>query len=325
MTAIAAEQPRVEKTAWDILENETPNKVEYLPEDRDPRYFFYAGDEPGVPGAGGLRTQSKCIPGLLMKRCDITPCVTVQVPSRVQEIPEGRLIRGTENTPLPGLGKYWLYSGPEAFILVQKYGNRADWTNNRGLVEFDFLRGWEPAKVRSLKIREVFFPNYPNDVPDTNAATLAHIKAVTKEIADGTYINFKWSSTDADSIVRRDIYLKCGEYMAKAVEAADRWQSDKVNQSNLAITLPSTEPGYKRDFDAADELWSKRTGIKLAVNSLRQNSILQGVQNDPATKGIDPEAIAAIVAATVKAVKAADDTPTVPEPVEDKPKGKKAA
>jgi len=27
----------------------------------------------------------------------------------------------------------------------------------------------------------------------------------------------------------------------------------------------------------------------------------------------------------VKAVKAADDTPTVPEPVEDKPKGKKAA
>lgn len=321
MTATVAERP-AEKTAWDILEHEIPVKVEYLPEDRDPRYFFYAGDEPGVSGAGGLRTQSRCIPGLIIKRCDVTPCVTVQVPSRAQEIPEGRLIRGTENTPLPGLAKYWLYSGPEAFVLLQHYGNKADWANNRGLIEFEHLRGLEPGKVRALRIREVFFPNYPNDVPGTNAETAAHIQTVIDEIREGTYFNFKWSSADSESIVRRDIYLECGKRMLQAVEAADRWQRDKVNQSNLAITLPSTEPGYKRDFDEADELWSKRTGIKLAVNSLRQSSLLQNVV-DNAPKGIDPEAIAAIVAATVKAMKV-DDPADV---VEDKPapKGKKAA
>ena len=327
MTANAAELPR-ETTAWDILANEMPTKAEYLPEDRDPRYFFYAGDEPGVRGAGGLRTQSKCIPGLMIKRAFITPCVTVQIPSRIQEIPEGKLIRGTENY-LPGLGRYWLYSGPEAFVLIQKYGNRTDWKANRGLIELDFLRGMEPSKVQALKITECFFPEYPKDVPETNAGLAQHIAKVRDAIRANEYAFWKWSPTDSDSIVKRDIYLRAADYMIRAVESAHRWQSATVNQSNLAITLPSTEPGYKRDFDEADEIYSRRTGISLAVNSLRQNAILQDVVKD-APKGVDAEAIAAIVAATVRAVKAADEPAAVaPTPeVEDAkpaPKGRKAA
>lgn len=331
MQTQTAETPR--KDAWTILADAEKDaaKVEYLPEDRDPRYFFYAGDEPGLLGAGGLKTQSKCVPGGILGRCAVTPCISVQVPSRLQEIPEGRLIRGTENYR-PGLGKYWLYSGPEAFTLLLDYGNKAEWESNRGLIEFDFLRGWEPSRVQALYIQDIYFPNYPSDVPDTNAAVARHVKNVQEQIMANEHPMFKWSSADGDSIVKRDIYLKAGSYMLEAVAAADRWQADKVNQSNLAITLPSTEPGYKRDFDNADVLWSRRTGVKLAVNSLRQTSMLQGVVAEHSAKnGIDPEAIAAIVAATVKAMKT-DDTPAVApaeppaeKPAQAKPRGKKAA
>lgn len=83
----------------------------------------------------------------------------------------------------------------------------------------------------------------------------------------------------------------------------------------MRVTYPDTNDSFKPGFDSKDELFALRSGVGLAVNSLRGN------QSDAATQGLkdvleavmskfqpqqqqslDPQAIAAIVAATVQAM-----------------------
>jgi hypothetical protein len=76
--------------------------------------------------------------------------------------------------------------------------------------------------------------------------------------------------------------------------------------------LPSTEPGYKRSFDERDRLYSKRTGVALAVNSLRQNAsdAMENAVERIATKlqpqvapQVDPAMFGLMASAVVKALK----------------------
>ncbi len=290
-------------TAFDVASKMIPKTPVDVVEDRRERYFFYPGDEPGLPAPGGLSVQSLSIPNKLIRRCEVTPCLTVQVPARMQEIPDGSRIRGTEDYAR-GIAKYWLYSGSEAANLIEQYGNQLDAAHNWGLVELDMLRGVPVAEVASLRITETFFPRYPL-IPETNAELIKQISAVIERLT-------------VAEIPGRTLLLSIGQKMIDAVESAHRHMVDVVSATNIAVTLPSTEPGYKRNFDERDRLFALRTGIPLAINSLRD----QVAEKVPA--GIDPNTVATIVAATVAAINqqtnVAAPAPTpVPQPTPEPP------
>lgn len=308
-------QLAVKPDAFASMEELSPGQEIFMPEDRRERYFFYAGDEPGRDYPGGLSVNTPCVPNRLIRRCQVTPCITIQWPKRIVEIPEGRRIEGTMNFR-PGFAKEWIYSGPEAGMLISDYGNPADPSRQRGLIELDALLGLPWPTVRDLHITDTVFPSWP-DIPKTNAGALLLLEDSRMAIGNDSRLN-----TDI-----KKIYLVCIAKMMLAVEQADAYQSDVVAKSNLAVTLPSTEPGYKRDFDERDKLYSDRTGIALAVNSLRQNQnnlVEQLVTKlQPAAPQIDPTTIAQIVTATVAAIKesgifASAETPEAPKATKQK-------
>jgi hypothetical protein len=292
-------QTAVKTDAFASMGELSPEEQIFMPEDRRERYFFFAGDEPGRDYPGGLSVNTPCVPNRLIRRCQVTPCITIQWPKRIVEIPEGRRIEGTMNFR-PGFAKEWLYSGPEAGMLLSDYGNPGDPARQRGLVELDVLLAMPWSTVRDLHITDTIFPSWP-DIPKTNTEVLIHLEETGKRISEDKQI----------SIDRKKIYLACINKMSLAVSQADAYQSETVVRSNLAITLPSTEPGYKRDFDARDYLFSERTGIPLAVNSLRQNQsnmVEQLVAKlQPVAPQVDPTTIATIAAAVVKAMREMDE------------------
>lgn len=280
-------------------------------EDRRARYFFYAGDEPGRLYPGGLSVNTLCVPNKLIRRCQVTPCVSVwSPPKRKEEIPDGRMILGTQDIR-PGMAQEWMYAGPEAETLLYEYGNQDNSSKNWGLVELlpKLLTGMEWPIFRQLAITEIVFPQWP-DVPETNAGVLMHLQEMGAIIKNNAHPEFKWNSNDIRTIERRDIYLGCIEQMIAAVEAAHAYQTDAVTTANLNVTLPSTEPGYKKKFDERDTLFAKRTGVALAVNSLRQNTSnpLENLVNQLTAK-LQPQApaqdnTAATVAAVIAALRA---------------------
>lgn len=293
-----------------------------IEEDRAERYFFYAGDEPGLPEPGGMRVQSKCIANQTIRRCQVTPCLSAQVWARIEEIPEGRLIRGSENIR-QDFGQYWEFAGPVAQGLLFDYGNALDSGRNWGLIELapHLLRGKDWKAVGRLGLTKTFFPTYPN-IPETNAGVYDQITSVMNQIDKNSHPSLKWSEGNADSTAMRDLYLAVGADMLKAVEAADRYQQDAVAAVNIAVTLPSTEPGYKREFDDRDRLFSQRTGVELAINSLRQQL---AKPQAPQPAPLDTNLIAAVAAAVVQATRQEPAQPE-PQPVEEKkPQPKKAA
>ncbi len=282
-------------------------------QDRRTRYYFYAGDEPGMDGPGGLSVQTICVPRRKIYRGQVTPLVTAMATARKVEIPEGRMIPGSEFGG--GLAKYWLFAGAEGSQLLSDYGNPQDSSKNWGLVELVPLRGMTSDDVRALNITYTFFPSWP-DLPETNAEMLNAAELAIARIKEDK------------SNPNREIILECGDLIRRSILAAQRRQEDIVSSTNLAVTLPSTEPGYKRDFDERDQLYSVRTGIPLATNTLRSgstNMVEQLVAKlQPQAPTIDPAQIAAIVAATVQAIRESERgerTESQPSP----PKQKKAA
>lgn len=254
-----------------IIREITPEQVYIAADDRRERYFFYPGDEPGTKHPGGLSVNSPCIPYKLIRRCQVTPCISRQIPARIEEIPEGARIAGTVGFRV-GFAKYWLASGPEADTLISDYGNRTDFTRQWGLIELlpDKLRGMNYAQFANFHITEAIFPQWP-DIPETNQGILDHLYEMNEMIEKNNHAWFKWNPNSSETIISRDIYLASIPQMVESVEVAQEFQSEVVRTSNLAVTLPSTEPGYKRKFDERDLLYSTRAGIELAAISSRQN------------------------------------------------------
>lgn len=281
--------------------------------DKRERYFFYAGDEPGMPAPGGMSVQTPCMWNAQIRRGQVTPLRTVPITRRLAEIPEGQLIYGTADDAT-GLGKTDLNSGPEAQELLYQYGREGDSAHQWGLVELapGLLRGRKMAEIAKLKITQMFFPEWPV-MPELNVEMEEMIEQARQLIEEDRHPLFKVETVRGEIPYQqqqaKELYLACADDMLRAVRHAHQHQEDVVATTNLAVTLPSSEPGYKRDFDERDKLFSKRTGIPLAKNSLRGNSqtdltqqLIDRIQPQ-APSSMDAGTIAAIVAATVAALK----------------------
>src|SRR5262245_2166792 len=309
-TQIAVERP---DAFSGVIGEMSPPQIYIAAEDKRERYFFYPGDEPGMKQPGGLSVNTPCVPYRRIYRCQVTPCISMQIPARTEEIPEGGRIAGTVGFRL-GFAKYWLASGPEANGLLSDYGNPGDFQRNWGLIELlpDKLTGMNYGDYAKLHINEAVFPQWPN-VAETNQGIMDHLYEMNALIENNDHPWFKWNLNNSETIFHRDIYLACIPQMLLAVEAAQVFQAEIVRNSNMAVTLPSTEPGYKRNFDDRDRLYSKRTGIPLAINSLRQNSatdVVDAAAERIAAKlqpqiapQVDPALFATMAGAMVKALK----------------------
>lgn len=310
-----------------------PPQIYIAAEDKRERYFFYPGDEPGRLHPGGLSVNTPCVPYRVIRRCQVTPCISRQVAARTEEIPEGARIAGTVGFRL-GFSKYWLASGPEADGLLADYGNRGDFSRNWGLIELlpDRLTGMSYGDYARLNINEVIFPQWP-DVSETNQGVLDHLFEMNELIEKNEHSWFKWNLNSSETIFQRDIYLASIPQMIEAVEAAHEFQSEIVRNSNIAVTLPSTEPGYKRNFDDRDRLYSRRTNIPLAVDSRRQSptDMVEAAAERIASKlqpqvapQVDPSMFAMMAGAVVRALK--DEgflvAPATEEPTPKAAKGK---
>lgn len=292
---------------------------------REPRYLFYAGDEPMMPPPGGLAVSSPVIPDKNFWRCQVTPALSVPVRLRKVDIPEGRLLAGTEDGR--GLASMLLPCGPEVDELLAQYGHadRAQWQKRWGLVELTALRGKQPREVAALNLTTTFFPDWPH-VPETNREVEAALKATLTEIEASP-------QTEATRLL-----AEVGGQMLDAARQAQEYQQRLIQQGNIRVTYPDTNDGFKPGFDAKDELFATRSGIGLAVNALRGNQsdalaagmggVLEKVlakfqpQTAPA---LDPNQVAAIVAATVQALQQADRPAAIPAATPAEPKVKKLA
>lgn len=262
--------------------------------DREPRYLFYAGDEPGLPTPGGLQVASPCIPRQTFWRCAVTPALSAPVRMRAVEIPEGRMIDGTQNAK--GLASMLLPCGPEVDELLAQYGHsdQGQWQKRWGLVELTALRGMQPKEVAALNLTAFFFPTWP-ELPETNKEVLAQLRERVKEAPNA-------------------VVAECGEQMIAAVEMAQEYQMRIVRDGNMRVTFGETNDRHKPGFDSKDELFAQRSGVGLAINSLRGNqsdaaaagmgAVLEKVLEkfQPQQQAIDPQQIAAIVAATMQAL-----------------------
>ena len=310
--------------------NEFEQAAELLPgggdvevDNRATRYLFFAGDEPGMPVPGGMSVSTPCVPGRQIRRGQVTPCVSTPVWTRKEEIPEGQMLAGSDDMAhrngIPGKAAYLLYAGPEANNLLTQYGHATDTAAQWGLVELKALRGKSLEEVQALRVTSRFFPTWPDDVPETNLAMAAHIEAKMKEFEAGN---------DPD----KKVLLACGRDMLTACEHAQEHQSNLAAESNMRVTLSPSDSGYKLAFDERDRVYARRAGVPLATNAMRGNQadgvaqIAQAVQKSLQTPAVNPETIAAIVAATVKAMREDVPAPT-PAPVQEdrKPAPKKAA
>ena len=314
-----------------VINEMTPERVYIAAEDKRERYFFYPGDEPGRTHPGGLSVNTPCIPYKVIRRCQVTPCISRQIGARTEEIAEGARIAGTVGYRA-GFSKYWLASGPEADTLLSDYGNQVDTSRNWGLVELlpEKLTGLSYAEYAKFHINEAIFPQWP-DIPETNKGVLDHLFEMNGLIESNEHPWFKWNLNNSETILHRDVYLACIPQMIMAVEAAQEFQSDVVRNSNMAVTLPSTEPGYKRAFDDRDRLYSKRSGVALAINSLRQNTsdaVEQAAERLAAklqpqvAPQVDPSVFAMMAGAVVKALKD-EGLLTIPAAEETKPSKQK--
>lgn len=303
------------KEAWNEFEDAAsllPGRQDTEVDNRATRYLWFAGDEPGMLPPGGMRVSTPCIPKKMIYRGQVTPCVSTPVWTRKEEIPEGQMLAGsdqagTKNHPGAGKAAYLLYAGLEAANLLNQYGHGSDYTKQWGLVELKALRGMSLEEVQALRITSRFFPKYPAGVPETNEGLVEQIERVRDEIAESNDPN-------------RKIYLECAAEMLTACEHAQEHQARIAAESNMAVTLNPMDPGYKKAFDEKDKLFARRAGIPLATNAMRGNQadaiqqIAKMVQ--PQAPQIDPQTIAAIVAATVQALR--EPTPPVSAPVEEK-------
>lgn len=274
--------------------------------DREPRYLFYAGDEPGLPAPGGLQVASPCIPRQTLWRCAVTPALSAPVRMRAVEIPEGRMIDGTQDRK--GLASMLLPCGPEVDELLATYGHsdRGQWQKRWGLVELTALRGMQPKEVAALNLTAFFFPTWPT-IPETNQAVLEHLQTRLSEATT-------------------EIQRKCGEEMIAAVQQAQEYQMRIVREGNIRVTFGETNDRFKPGFDSKDELFAQRSGVGLAINALRGNQsdaaaanikeILKEVLPAVASPQIDANTIAAIVAATVAALNKGE---AKPEPKDEAP------
>jgi hypothetical protein len=280
------------------------------------RWFFYAGDEPGHPAPGGLSVQTPCIPDRVIKRCLVTPCITTtgwgHFTDKFTDIIEGNMVPNSQYIR-PGFAQEWVWAGEAATELAEQYASPTRIENQWGLIELTALRGMEWQQVlKDLNVTGVFFPKWPYDVPDTNAEVAQVINTKRAELVAGMNEKNKDVTT---------IYIQCADEMLKAVEQAQARAADRVQLSNIRIGLPDTDPGHKKSFDQADFLYSKRSGVFLVEDLSKGNPANQMrdlVKNIGDSMKMDPNSIAAIVAATVTALK--DQ-----EKKSDAPAGKKAA
>lgn len=163
--------------------SEVPQQfIQTEPDDRRERYFFFAGDFPGCPPVavegpdgktqkvhvGGTTVDTRCIPGRVIWRALVTPCISMPVDVQAHAIPVGRKLNGSEVYDRVNGGivyaKMLEFSGPAANDLLRDFGNQTDDVDRqRGLVELapELLTGQPWAKVQKLNITFMYFPNWP--------------------------------------------------------------------------------------------------------------------------------------------------------------------
>ena len=258
-------------------------------EDRRTRYLFFAGDVGDVPGVGGMRIDSPCIPRKTLYRCMFTPVVTVRKMELTNLIPDGARVPGSEDRIKHGCSEYWLNAGPEAGALLGAYGNGMDVSRNWGLVEVqpELLRGMDWDKeVKQLKIQMAFFPEWPK-IPNSNFEVQQHLEA---------RIEFIKTTRDPLISVNRDLYLAIGADMLRAVDAAQRHQESICNGSNQAVTQPRGDESYKYRFDERDEISFRRSGMIKNTEALRK--VAEQMKNG-ASSGLDAESLKQILSSVV--------------------------
>jgi len=261
-------------------------------EDRRARYFFFAGDSgEAIPKPGGMRVQSPCVYRQTFYRCMITPVVTVRRLELTNLIPAGAEVPGSRDRVKQGCSEYWMNAGPEAATMLAEYGSPQDMTRNWGLIEIapEILRGldWD-KEVKPLRIQQVFFPDWPNDVAEKNADVAKHIEE---------RIEFIRTSNDPLIVRNRELYLAVGANMLDAVDAADRYQRLICNRANQAVSQPFGNDFFKAGFDGRDNAYFERTG--LVKNTEAMTTVAGRLQQQ--TGNLDGATLEAILAKVVPA------------------------
>ncbi len=252
------------------------------PPTRDPRvrYLFVGGDfpythTPQFP-TGGLWVESPCIANQICLRCDITPVILHATRAQVEYIPEGMGIPGTESEAGPGpvklaLQQYYEYPGPVVVNLLKNYAER-------GLVELEPLRGFPPATVKSFKLREFYFPNWPT--------LLKNNVEIIEEMERKLEVYRVIEELDENG---RRIVVGCGEQMLKALIAYHDWMQAGIDETHGRFTLGAEDKDRKRRYDRLDQLALTRTGTARRDNELN----LMARQSNDLTKSLK-EAVEAI-------------------------------
>lgn len=272
--------------------SEVPQQfIQTEPDDRRERYFFFAGDFPGCPPVavegpdgktqkvhvGGTTVDTRCIPGRVIWRALVTPCISMPVDVQAHAIPVGRKLNGSEVYDRVNGGivyaKMLEFSGPAANDLLRDFGNQTDDVDRqRGLVELapELLTGQPWAKVQKLNITFMYFPNWPFDVPATHAEMREKVEAVLAQFESDTHPEFKFDANSVDSREAKAIYVQCGKDMLKAIDQAEAWHTSVAEKANINVARADTDTKHKEGFDELDTVAFLRTGIIQTTKQMQE-------------------------------------------------------
>ena len=227
----------------------TDSRLDAALADAQPRYFIQFGWTT-------FDVDTDAIPGRYLRRGEITPCVNYKKKMHLYTIPEGALIRGSEETDKDGKAVYGYVlqpAGPEATRLAENE-SAADYKQT--LFELTALVGMPVEVYRKTDFNALLYPNGIENLPEKHEDVIALLEPRIAEIRRNGLPG------DHPPFAAEQI-LKGLEQVIDAVKYAADVQRSRLDDTHLRFRVQPSDPSgrYKRNYDRMDEEMLKRTGI----------------------------------------------------------------
>ncbi len=210
--------------------------------DNAPRYFVEFGYRKFV-------VDTECIPGRLLRRGEITPCLGYEKWAIIESIPAEMRIKGRTRTINRATeGCYPIYADAESTRLKDIEARNSD-----GMYCLELLTGFDVrTDFETCHFNDVFYPMGVENIPATHKGVIQLLEQKRDQILTGDV-----------SVPRQDLhklYVSVANALIDAARYADRLQSQQLEETHLRMRLASNDDKHKDRYDPKDEEMLVRTG-----------------------------------------------------------------
>lgn len=199
-----------------------------------------------------LQVDTNGVPNRYLLRGEITPVRSFKQKSHKFEIPEGMMIKGSEEADNDGkivYGSYWKNAYYEAQRLID---NENSATYKNGIFEIKSLSGIKIDLYKKVDLTRLFYPEWPV-LPEKNDDL--------KWLLEERLVQLKYTPPENIDPYWYPAIYELGEELIFAVDRADFIQRDRLTYTHSCMKLTPKDEGFKRQYDIVDYEMLQRTGL----------------------------------------------------------------